>query len=68
MKTGRALLLAIIAATLSACGGKAGSVTYTVKVTSIDLAAKGGTKSIEVDGLPSASATLTQPGQRYSGR
>jgi hypothetical protein len=66
MKIRRVLLVAIVAI-VSACGGSDDSVSYTAKVTSVELAREGGTKTIEVDGLPSASAVLTQPGQRYRG-
>ena len=60
MKVGRALLL-MIAGTLAACGGASDTESYTVKVTGIELAKEGGTETLDVDGLPSANATLIQP-------
>lgn len=53
-------LLAMIAL-LAACGGSSDTVSYTVRVTAIDLVQKGGSRKLAVDGLPSQSGTLIQP-------
>jgi hypothetical protein len=49
---------------LAACGGASDTVSYTARVTGIDVTQKGSSQQLAVDGLPSESATLIQPRRR----
>jgi hypothetical protein len=60
MKTKIATRLMALSCVLAACGGASDTVSYTARVTAIDVAQKGGEK-LSVDGLPSESATLIEP-------